>query len=126
MTMMSISDMLVGLQNVFEKGSINAQKGLLADLGTNLVWNGEEVFVYNKKPIQTLIDGVKSIRADFEKSEPKIILNLQDLNEKTDHFQPVFSTMLGLQDDFRTMDWISVFPYPNVAMKQVESLLAFA
>ena len=92
--MLNITNIAETLIERVEKGSVKSKKGLFTDLGTNLVWNGEILSVYNKKSIQTLINGIKSIKSEYEKSEPKITLDLQSLNEKTDLFKPVFSKML--------------------------------
>lgn len=32
--------------------------------------------------------------------------------------------LLALQDDFRTIDWIGEYPFPNISLSETESLLA--
>lgn len=92
--MMEITDLSSGLSRVFQNGEIKAKRNILSRLGSNLVWNDKEVLIINKKSIQVLIDGIKSIKPIIEKFEPKLFLTNKGLNEKTSELSPVFSTML--------------------------------
>ncbi len=35
-----------------------------------------------------------------------------------------FGAVLALADDFRTINWIEEYPYPTLALKEIEGLLA--
>ena len=36
----------------------------------------------------------------------------------------VFCRMLALADDFRTIDWVKEYPYPEKSLREIRSLLA--
>lgn len=76
------------------ESDIRAKKEILVKLGSNLVWNEEKLFIFNRKEIDILINGVKEAKAKNTKFEPKLNFDLQGLNEKTEPLNPVFSTML--------------------------------
>lgn len=86
----------VGLsaKEILEKGSIEIKRNLLFNLGSNLVWNEEKLFIYNKKSIEKLIKGLNEIKVKIPEFEPKNNVVWQSLNEKTSDNSPVFSTML--------------------------------
>ncbi len=92
--MNKIINLTEGIHNVFNTDSIPAKRRLLSELGANLVWNSEKLNIYCKKSIQILIDGMKSIKSDFIKSEPKIYPYIQGSNEKITIEMATFSKML--------------------------------
>ncbi len=93
--MMDILDIAKESSKIFALGNdIKAKKEILSKLGSNLVWNEENLFICNKKSINKLVEGIKGIKSEFPEFEPKNFLVNKDLNEKTDEFSPVFSTML--------------------------------
>lgn len=76
------------------ESDIRAKKEILVKLGSNLVWNEEKLFIFNRKEIDILINGVKEAKSKNTKFEPKLNFDLQGLNEKTEPLNPVFSTLL--------------------------------
>ena len=66
---------------------------------------------------------MKGIKSEFPEFEPKNFLTDKGLNEKTSNILPVFSTMLALADDFRTIDWVNEYPFPSIALEEIKSLL---
>jgi hypothetical protein len=80
--------------DVMQNGQLKAKKSLLRKLGTNLVWDEEKVSVIKQKSVEKLFEVVSLMESEFQKSEPKNFLAMQHSKEKTDRFQPVFSTML--------------------------------
>lgn len=82
-------------RDVFAKGTIQAKRVLLSNMSSNLVWNEKELFIYNDISINKLVECIKGIKSKYPEFEPKNFLAMQHSKEKTDRFQPVFSTMLG-------------------------------
>ncbi len=89
-----ILDLTICTKEVLEKGSIQAKRNILAKLGSNLVWNDENLSIFNSPAINKLVEGIKSTKEVNMKFEPKLSFMEQGLNEKTDLLQPVFSIML--------------------------------
>lgn len=87
----------VGLsaKEILEKGSIEIKRNLLFNLGSNLVWNEEKLFIYNKKSIEKLIKGLNEIKVKIPEFEPKNNIVFKSSKEKTSDNSPVFSMMLG-------------------------------
>ncbi len=106
--MMDITDLTQGVIEVLQNGSFQAKRDILSKLGSNLVWNDEKLSIYNRKSIEVLVKGIKGIKSEFPKFEPKLSFAEQGLNEKTSEFSPVFSTMLHLVDKFRTANWTGI------------------
>ena len=93
--MMDILEIAKESSKIFASGNdIKAKKEILSKLGSNLVWNEENLFIYNKKSINKLVEGIKGIKSEFPEFEPKNFLVNKSSKEKTDEFSPVFSTML--------------------------------
>lgn len=92
-----IVDLSEEFMNVMLNGEIKAKRAILNRLGTNLVWNEEKLSIINTKPIQALVDGIVLAKSLCDEFEPKNFLAMQHSKEKTDRFQPVFSTMLPRQ-----------------------------
>jgi site-specific DNA recombinase len=103
--MMEITDIIEKLNETLENGTFEAKRKILAQAGSNLVWNDEILDIYYRKSIQTLVDGIKRLRLENPKFEPKNYHIPQGSKEKTEPFDPVFSTMLSLVDEFRTFKW---------------------
>lgn len=92
--MNEIVDITQELGFVLKNGTIQAKRNILSKLGSNLTWNGEILNISNKKSINKLVERIISMRLEFPRFEPKTFFTAQGLNEKTDGFSPVFSTML--------------------------------
>jgi len=122
--MLEITNIMGEIEKIMESGTTEARRLLLSQLGSNLVWNDEKLFIYNKKSIMTLIKGINCLRTEYPKFEPKKYVMTQGSNEKTEPKDPVFSTMLALLRDFRTLDWAEEYKYPTVILSQMKQLLA--
>lgn len=83
---------------VMTNGQISAKRSVLTKLGSNLVWNDENISIINKISVQALINGWTELRTIDEKFEPKLYEASQGSNEKTEPLNSVFSTMLPRQD----------------------------
>ena len=103
--MLEITDITRKITDIMESGSQESKRLLLSQLGSNLVWNDEKLFIYNKKSIAPLIDGIKFLRTEYPEFEPRKYVMAQGLNEKTEPNDPVFSNLLPLLDAFRTLNW---------------------
>lgn len=82
------------ITEVLKNGSLDQKRKVLFALGSNLVWNEENLCITWFKSIQALIDGVKGMRAKLPEFEPNLSFEEQGLNEKTSLKRDVFSTML--------------------------------
>jgi site-specific DNA recombinase len=93
--MIEITDVLEKVTKIFDKeGPIQAKRNILSKLGSNLIWNDEKLSIYSKKSIETLIEGVKLIKLQYPKFEPKNYVVKYGSKEKTEPNDPVFSMML--------------------------------
>lgn len=93
--MNEIVDLTLCTKEILLKGTMQAKRNILSKLSSNLVWNEENLSIYNSKAIDKLVEGIKGARENNPKFEPKNCIVWKELNEKTDEFSPVFSTMLG-------------------------------
>ncbi len=92
--MNEIVDLTLELKDILQNGTKQAKRNILSKLGSNLVWNEEELIISNSNSINKLVEGIKRTRSINLKFEPKNFLTVQGLNEKTSDLSPVFSTML--------------------------------
>ena len=122
--MMEITNLLETDKDILENGTVEGKRNFLSRLGSNLVWNDENLNVYSLKSINKFVEGIRGIKSKFPEFEPKNYQVPQGLNEKTDAFSPVFSMLLAWRLVIRKMDWGKVFPYPTVSLQQIKYLLA--
>lgn len=106
--MMKITSLIEEIGKVIDKGTFEAKRNFLSKLGSNLVWNDEKLSIYSSKSIEKLVEGIKRIKSEFPKFEPKNYQVPQGLNEKNRAFDPIFSTMLPMLDEFRTANWYKI------------------
>lgn len=92
--MNEIVDLTLYMSKVLESGTLQAKRNILSKLGSNLVWDDKNLFIYNRPAINKLVNGVKLSMQVSTKFEPKLPFVTQGLNEKTSEFSPVFSTLL--------------------------------
>ncbi|MCA9355603.1 recombinase family protein [Candidatus Kaiserbacteria bacterium] len=92
--MMEITDITSTIAGVFTEDDVEAKRTMLSKLGSNLVWNNEELKIYNDIAIEKLIEGIKRAKAVNPKFEPKNYVVDKGSNEKTEPKDPVFSIML--------------------------------
>ncbi|KKR43399.1 MAG: Resolvase domain protein [Parcubacteria group bacterium GW2011_GWF1_40_6] len=69
--MNEIADMTLLIKKTFENGTMQAKRNLLAKLSSNLVWDEKNLSIYNAKEVNTLVEGIKGMRAEFPEFEPK-------------------------------------------------------
>lgn len=82
------------IAEVMKNGSVDQKRKVLFALGSNLVWNEENLCITWSKSTQALIDGVKGMKVKLPEFEPKLSFDTQGLNEKTSLKRDVFSIML--------------------------------
>ena len=92
--MMDITDIIEKLRGVFENGTLESKREILSRLGSNLVWNDKVLDIHCLKSIETLIEGIKSIKSEYPKFEPRNHVVVDSLNEKNEPCDPIFSTLL--------------------------------
>lgn len=92
--MMSIIDIIEEDKKILENGTPEAKRSFLSRLGSNLIWNDEKLDIYSSKSINKLVEGIKRIKSEFPKFEPKKYVVLQGSNKKTELVDPIFSTLL--------------------------------
>ena len=91
----------VSFAEVLKNGSVDHKRKVLLGLGSNLVWDEENLCITWRKSTQRLIDGVKGMKAKLPEFEPKLNFDTQGLNEKTPLKRDVFSIMLRTWEDVR-------------------------
>ena len=97
-----IIDLTSSAKKILKKGDIQAKRELLSQLGSNLVWDDEKLFIYSNPAINKLVEGIKGIKAKYPEFEPKIYAVNKGSYRKIDMFSPIFSMMLRGVDDVRT------------------------
>ena len=60
-----IMNITQGISDVFVNGNFEAKRIVLTEIGANIVWNDENLFVSNKKSIEVFCSGLKSINANM-------------------------------------------------------------
>ncbi len=100
--MMEITDIAEKINDVMTNGTFQSKRLILSQLGSNLVWNDEKLSIYSKKSITILVEGIKRIRSEFPKFEPKTYAGIQSLNEKNEPLDPIFSALLRTVEGVRT------------------------
>ena len=89
--MMDILEIAKESSKIFASGNdIKAKKEILSKLGSNLVWNEENLFIYNKKSINKLVEGIKGIKSEFPEFEPKNFLVKKAQKKKQTSFRLFF------------------------------------
>ncbi len=102
--LMEIVDITERIAMVLESDDIQAKRNIISALGSNLIWDDENLLIINKKEIQALIDGVKRNRLVISEFEPKNALATQG------HFigfDTECISLLQLVHKFRTFDWVN-------------------
>lgn len=89
-----IIDLSESVEYIMSNGSQDQKRTVLFSMGSNLIWNEENLCFAWSEGVTTLINGLKGIREKYPWFEPKLNLTEQGLNEKMDPIQPIFSTML--------------------------------
>lgn len=99
--MLDITSLIEEIRKVIRNNTFESKRNILSRLGSNLVWNDKELSIYSKKSIEKLVEGIKRIKLEFPKFEPKNYQVPQGLNEKIGLSDPIFSTMLTTWDNVR-------------------------
>ena len=104
--MNDIVDLTQSAKDIFDSDDFEEKRGIMAKLGSNLVWNEKTLNVYNKKSIQKLVEGIKEIKQKHREFEPKNFLANKEEKEKTELVNSVFSRMLPRQgSNLRPIDY---------------------
>ena len=74
-----IANFSESISEVLKNGSLDQKRRILFALGSNLVWNEENLCITWSKSTQALIDGVKGMRVNLPEFEPKYSFDLQGL-----------------------------------------------
>ncbi len=75
--LMEIADITGRVATVLQSDDVQAKRNIISALGSNLVWDDENLLIINKKEIQALIDGVKKNKLIISEFEPKNPLDIQ-------------------------------------------------
>lgn len=100
--MNEIVDLTLCAKEVLQNGGTQAKRNILSRLGSNLVWNEESLSIYNSNEVNKLVEGLKYAKQINQEFEPKNCVVNKGLNEKTEVFSSVFSTMLPWASNLRT------------------------
>jgi DNA invertase Pin-like site-specific DNA recombinase len=100
--MIGITDIIEKINDVMKNGTFEAKRSILSQAGSNLTWNDKILSIHSKKSINTLIEGIKRIKSEFPKFEPRNYVAIQGLNEKNEPFDPIFSMMLHIVNEVIT------------------------
>lgn len=99
-----IIDLGQAWQKVFNKGNIKDKREVLNTLGTNLVWDEEKLIVHNDSWLNVFISGIKNVKLEKEKYEPKINpYEISTMERKIAPFEDYRSYLLSIIDDVRTL-----------------------
>lgn len=90
---------------ILKNGNFESKRHTLLAMGSNLVWNEENLCIYWSKPVQALMDGIKGMKEKYPWFEPKKYVVNKGENEKTPSENEIFSTMLRLVYDIGTSLW---------------------
>lgn len=61
-----ITDLTTSFKEIIQKGDIKAKREVLSALGSHIVWDSKNLFIYNKKSVETVFKGLKMIKGYFE------------------------------------------------------------
>lgn len=78
-----ILDLTSCVKEVLESGSFDAKRNILTRLGANLTWNDKNLFIDNKKSVNALINGIKTIKpilSEFGNEKALVGQGLSDEN----------------------------------------------
>lgn len=85
-----IIDLGLEIKNIIKNGTTNAKREVLTRLGSNLIWDEEELFISNTKPIQILIDGLEWAKRKNPQFEPENIVDTSERNEVFEDIRPIW------------------------------------
>lgn len=103
--LMEIVDISSRIADVLRSDNVEAKRKIISALGSNLIWNDKILMINNAPEINCIIECVKSLKREYPKFEPEKYVVAKGLNEKTESFEPAFSKMLPVYDEFRTLNW---------------------
>ncbi len=115
-----IVDLAFRAREIYEKRSPKDRRLMLRHIFSNLILQDRNVAYTLRKPVEILAKRVQE-RVDAEKTfELKKPLK----NKASNGFSSKNDLLLALKDDFRTIDWMNVYPYPEIALEELKSLCA--
>jgi len=80
--MNNVVDLTIKTKKVLKEGSQQRKREILSVLGSNLVWNDENLFIYNDSGVNKFVKGIKGIKAKYPEFEPKNYVVNKGLNKK--------------------------------------------
>lgn len=92
--LMEITDITAGVSHVLKGEDAASKRNILSSLGSNLIWDDKNLTIINTKEVDALIAGIKRVKAEYPKFEPKNYRVNKGQNEKTGDFSPAFSSLL--------------------------------
>ncbi|MFA6585566.1 MAG: recombinase family protein [Candidatus Paceibacterota bacterium] len=84
-----IIDLGLEMKKIIKNGTTMAKREILSKLGSNLIWDEEELNIINKKPIQVLIDGLLWAKQKNPKFEPSSIVDTSSQNDVFEDIRPI-------------------------------------
>ncbi len=81
--MSEMADITTVIIDILAKGSFEAKRNILTRLGSNLIWNDEKLLIDSKKSVNTLINGLKSVKPILSKFGNQKALVEQELNDNS-------------------------------------------
>ena len=115
-----IVDLAFRAREIYEKRSPKDRRLMLRHIFSNLILQDRNVAYTLRKPVEILAKRVQE-RVDDEKTfELKKPLK----NKASNGSSSKNDLLLALKDDFRTIDWMNVYPYPEIALEELKSLCA--
>ena len=97
-----IIDLGVEFQNIIENGTIKEKKEVLSRLGSNLIWDEENLSISNEKWMDAYINGRKRVLSKYPMFEPKN--NVGNKQQKTPFGVPCPVVLPGQDSNLRPLD----------------------
>jgi DNA invertase Pin-like site-specific DNA recombinase len=92
--MTEILDLTQCMRDVLMNGTVQQKRNILSKLGSNLTWNDAELNIHHDIAIEKFVEGIKRAKAINPEFEPKNCVVYTALNEETEIFSSVSSTLL--------------------------------
>jgi hypothetical protein len=99
--MLSVLDMTTQIKELMSDGTIESKRQILSKLGSNLIWNGDNLYISCSKPIEELIKGIKQIRSEYQEFEPSNFLYNKGSELVKSYETEILSKVLALWDNVR-------------------------
>lgn len=102
----SLISMADGIVNAWKKGSVLERRQVLAKLGSNFVWDEQEVSISNPETLDAFVSGLKKAKAAKRQSElddgSEIPSDSNAESSSLDKSDPACAMLCGMWDNVRT------------------------